>query len=158
MIYHHSFETPLGKMMATANDNALLSLIFCDDEQPSLPSSSHTITPPLRAIQQEVTLYFQGNLTEFSTPLDVQGTSFQQRVWSALQAIPYGTTCSYSALAETVGNPRARRAVAKANSMNSFTLIIPCHRVIQLDSGLGGYACGIERKRWLLDHEKAMKS
>ena len=98
--------------------------------------------------------YFQGTRREFSVPLHAPGSPFQRRVWNALQTIPYGETTHYQALAEQLGNPAAVRAVAAANGANRLSILIPCHRVIGKDGSLTGYGGGLQRKQWLLDHEK----
>jgi AraC family transcriptional regulator of adaptative response/methylated-DNA-[protein]-cysteine methyltransferase len=108
-------------------------------------------------IEAELKAYFEGTLTTFNTPLAPTGTDFQNQVWKALQEIPYGQSCSYSELAIAVGNEKAVRAVASSNANNGLALIIPCHRVIAKDGGLGGYAGGLKKKQWLLDHEKSNK-
>jgi AraC family transcriptional regulator, regulatory protein of adaptative response / methylated-DNA-[protein]-cysteine methyltransferase len=115
------------------------------------------ITEPIVSVQQECEDYFNGTLKQFTTPLHFLGTPFQQSVWQALQDIPYGETRSYADLAGVIGNPKAHRAVAGANHANPFTIIVPCHRVIYADGSLGGYAGGLTRKQWLLDHERKMR-
>ena len=110
---------------------------------------------PIHSIGQELAAYFRGDLREFKTPLHLLGTPFQKRVWKELKKIPYGTCVSYSFLAEAIGKPKAYRAVANANASNSLPIMIPCHRVIYADSSLGGYNSGVERKKWLIEHESA---
>jgi AraC family transcriptional regulator of adaptative response/methylated-DNA-[protein]-cysteine methyltransferase len=105
------------------------------------------------ALHQQVQEYFAGKRKEFSLPLVMQGTPFQQDVWKALQAIPYGETRSYQEQAGLLGKPRAVRAVAQANGDNRISIIIPCHRVIGKDGKLVGYGGGLWRKRFLLDLE-----
>jgi methylated-DNA-[protein]-cysteine S-methyltransferase len=105
------------------------------------------ITPHLNA-------YFDGDLQALERiPIDPYGTAFQLRVWTALRNIPIGHTCSYRQLAASIGSPNAYRAVAQANAYNPIPLIVPCHRVISSNGGIGGFSCGIERKYWLLEHE-----
>jgi AraC family transcriptional regulator of adaptative response/methylated-DNA-[protein]-cysteine methyltransferase len=87
-------------------------------------------------------------------PLDVRATAFQRRVWEALRRVPYGSTRSYAQVARAIGHPTATRAVARACAMNPAALVIPCHRVVRADGGLGGYRWGIERKRALLERER----
>jgi len=101
----------------------------------------------------ELLAYFAGNLRVFTVPLDMQGTDFQLRVWNELLKIPYGETRSYAQIAEAVGRPKAVRAVGAANGSNPLAIIVPCHRVIGADGSLTGYAGGVARKRWLLEHE-----
>lgn len=107
----------------------------------------------LDRLEQQLNEYFKGSLHYFDLPLAPSGTEFQQQVWQALCAIPYGETCSYRDLAEHVNRPRGFQAVGQANSRNRIAIVIPCHRVVQHDGGLGGYAGGSERKKWLLAHE-----
>jgi methylated-DNA-[protein]-cysteine S-methyltransferase len=99
--------------------------------------------------------YFEGGRMRFDLPLDLRGTRFQRRVWEALLGIPYGETRSYAALAAEIGAPQAARAVGGANGANPVAIIVPCHRVIAAGGGLGGYGFGFERKRFLLDLERA---
>jgi methylated-DNA-[protein]-cysteine S-methyltransferase len=100
--------------------------------------------------------YFAGDLHAFDgVALDAGGTPFQQRVWAALREIPAGETISYLTLARRIGDPTAARAVGAANGSNPIAIVVPCHRVIASDGRLSGYAGGVHRKRWLLDHERA---
>ena len=158
------FDTPLGPMIAIANETALMLLEFTNKknviyEIKRLCSRLKAKiildrTPLLITLIQEVTSYFSGNLKIFTIPLLPIGTDFQKCVWQALSSIPYGETRSYGAQAEVIGKSSACRAVANANGANHLTIIIPCHRVIASSGKLGGYAGGIERKYWLLEHEK----
>ena len=114
------------------------------------------LQPFIEAAKRELTAYFQGAPTDFAAlTLDPRGTPFQLRVWQELRRIPWGQTISYKELARRVGSPKASRAVGQANAVNPIPLIIPCHRVIAADGGLGGYSSGLDRKRWLLHHEGA---
>jgi AraC family transcriptional regulator of adaptative response/methylated-DNA-[protein]-cysteine methyltransferase len=97
--------------------------------------------------------HLRGEEPHLDLPLDVRATAFQRRVWQALQAIPYGSTRTYSAIAKAIGKPTAVRAVARACATNPASLVIPCHRVIREDGALGGYRWGIERKKRLLEQE-----
>lgn len=97
--------------------------------------------------------YFEGELTRFDLPLDARGTPFQRAVWTALAAIPFGETRSYAQIAASIGAPTAARAIGTANARNPIAIVIPCHRVIASSGALAGYAGGVDRKRWLLDHE-----
>lgn len=98
--------------------------------------------------------YLKGELQRFDCKLDFRGTAFQKKVWSALAKIPYGRTRSYGAIAKAIGHPKAFRAVGNANGRNSIPLIIPCHRVIESNGGLGGFGHGVKVKRQLLEFEK----
>lgn len=106
---------------------------------------------------ERVAAYLAGDLDAIDgIEVTQPGTDFQRRVWDALRTIPAGTTWSYRDLAEAVGSPRAVRAVGQANGRNAVAVIVPCHRVVAADGTLGGYAGGLDRKHWLLDHERAL--
>jgi O-6-methylguanine DNA methyltransferase len=107
----------------------------------------------LKAIKQ-LDEYFLKKRQKFDLPLDVIGTEFQKKVWKVLTKIPYGSVYSYSLQAELLGKPKAIRALASANGRNKISIVLPCHRVIGKDGGLRGYAGGLDKKKWLLDHEK----
>jgi len=162
-LYIDWLNTPMGRMIAIADETALFLLEFTNrknmrrqfDRLRKLQSRAiipgrTTITAQ---IETELSSYFAGELTEFETPLATSGTDFQRQTWEALQTIPHGETRSYAQLAEMIGKPAAIRAVASANANNGLALIIPCHRVIAKNGGLGGYAGGINRKQDLLDLE-----
>jgi len=102
--------------------------------------------------------HLNGRQPHLDLPLDVRATAFQRRVWQELRAIPYGSTRSYSDIARALGQPTAVRAVARACAANPVSLVIPCHRVVRADGGLGGYRWGLQRKQALLDREKATKA
>jgi methylated-DNA-[protein]-cysteine S-methyltransferase len=108
---------------------------------------------PFRVTFDQLTSYFDGGLATFDLALSLDGTPFQRRVWQELCAIPYGSAISYAELARRIGKPGASRAVGSANGRNPVSIIVPCHRVIGADGGLGGYGGGLDRKRWLLEHE-----
>lgn len=161
------FSTPLGPMFAVCDDTHLYMLEFTtrknmDRGFEKLRKVHKRAVLPGRTditqqIETELKDYFDGTLTRFKTPLAPTGTEFQNQVWAALQNIPYGESCAYSDLAIAVGNEKAVRAVASSNANNGLALIIPCHRVIGKDGGLGGYAGGLDKKQWLLNHEKSHK-
>jgi AraC family transcriptional regulator of adaptative response/methylated-DNA-[protein]-cysteine methyltransferase len=113
-------------------------------------------TAPIAQIEAELKEYFAGRSMSFETPLARAGSPFQNAVWDALKTIPPGETWSYAELARAVGNPKAVRAAGTANGANQLAIVIPCHRVINANGELGGYAGGLPRKRWLLDHERGM--
>lgn len=147
-----TIRTPLGYMLAISDEHKLYYLHFTNDT-----SLEHTDqSPPLLSIEKEIELYFAGKLKEFTTPISIKGTPFQEMTWKKLQAIPYGTTKSYAELAKDLNHPKAFRAVGGANNRNKLAIIIPCHRVINKDGTLGGYASGAEKKKRLIDHEKAL--
>jgi AraC family transcriptional regulator of adaptative response/methylated-DNA-[protein]-cysteine methyltransferase len=156
--------TPLGPMLAGANDAGVCLLEFSDRRRLEtqlarlekrfgarcLPGSS----PSLERLQRELGLYFTGRLREFTVPLAKAGTEFQQQVWQALRTIPYGQTRTYGQQAAMIGRPKAVRAVGRANGANPIAIVVPCHRVIGDNGKLTGYGGGLWRKRFLLDLEQ----
>ena len=158
-----TIETPLCPMHAAATDRGVCLLEMgsperTDRERDELERAfgepfaegSH---PLLDQLDSELHAYFRGDLKRFTVPLDTPGTDWQRRVWDALCRIPFGETVSYGELAGRLGNPGASRAVGLANGQNRVSIVVPCHRVIASDGTLHGYGGGLERKRWLLDHE-----
>jgi len=151
-------------MLAGATDEGICLLEFIDRRM--LETQIERLKKSLKAefipgnndhfelLSKEIEAYFDGDLKEFTVPLVIPGTAFQQKVWRALQEIPYGGTRSYKEQAERIGNPQAVRAVARANGDNRISIIIPCHRVIGSDGSLTGYGGGLWRKQFLLDIEK----
>jgi AraC family transcriptional regulator of adaptative response/methylated-DNA-[protein]-cysteine methyltransferase len=111
----------------------------------------------LETLREELGQYFEGSLREFSVPLRFPGSPFEEKVWRALLKIPYGETRSYKDLAAAIGDPAAIRAVGRANGRNRISIVIPCHRVVNADGGLGGYGGGLHRKRYLLDLERGAR-
>lgn len=141
-------ETPVGWLEISASDKAIVSVRFQDE-----PDKTKDKHPLLKHAVHQLSGYFKGDIRRFHLPLDPAGTEFQQSVWQALQTIPYGKSTSYLALSKQLGDEKAIRAVGTANGRNPIAIIIPCHRVIGSDGSLTGYAGGLERKRWLLQHE-----
>lgn len=141
----------LGPMRFVARGDALVSLWFVDALEGG--DADELLD---RAIE-EVDEYFAGKRTDFSIPLAAEGTPFQREVWSALRAIPFGETRSYSDVARAIGKPRAVRAVGAANGKNPLGIVVPCHRVIGADGSLTGYAGGMDRKRFLLALERRQR-
>ena len=146
--YREILQSPVGYLSIEADHAAVRSISFCD-EMSTRQNPSRLTTKAA----EELNAYFEGHLNEFSIPLDPTGTEFERSVWSALTKIPFGTTCSYLDVSRRINNPKAIRAVGRANGANPIAIIVPCHRVIGSDGSLTGYAGGIWRKRWLLDHE-----
>jgi methylated-DNA-[protein]-cysteine S-methyltransferase len=146
--------TPIGELTLVASDTALMAVHFPTPR--SVASPGGEVTPLLARVRQQLEEYFARIRTSFDLPLDPVGSEFQRRVWDALRAIPYGTTVSYSDIARRLGDARATRAVGAANGQNPIPIIVPCHRVIGADGDLTGFGGGIERKRWLLEHEGAL--
>ncbi len=168
VLYANFVETQLGMMLAICSETKIYLLEFVDkiglsDEIKKLKlflnaniilCNNVSDKQIFVLLQNELTNYFLGNLKEFSIPVELTGTEFQKSAWNQLKLIPYGHTVSYKTQAIALGRPSAYRAVAGANSFNKITVIIPCHRVVNSNGKLGGYSCGIERKKWLLNHEK----
>ena len=145
--YYHS---PIGVLELKATENALVELIISSKESVTNSASNSIIQDAI----EQLTEYFAGKRKTFSIPLAPSGTPFQQQVWTQLQNIPYGKTISYAQLAQMVDNPKACRAVGSANGKNPIPIIIPCHRVITSNGGLGGFAYGLDMKKWLLELEQ----
>jgi methylated-DNA-[protein]-cysteine S-methyltransferase len=146
-------ESPVGELTLMSNGNALTAVLF-ENPRYALPEQPRGDDKIIASTRRQLDQYFAGKLKSFDLPLAPQGTPFQQRVWQALQAIPYGVTRSYGEQAKAIGNPAAVRAVGLANGRNPISIIIPCHRVIGANGTLTGYGGGIERKQFLLDLEQ----
>ena len=154
-------------MLAISDDEALYLLEFVgrrglerEIERLRLKTKSAIIpgrTRPIDLIEAELDSYFKGNIKSFKTPIHLLGTPFQKVAWNALIQIPYGETRSYSDQAVAINKPSAFRAVANANGANQLAILIPCHRIINSNGDLGGYGGGIERKKWLIEHERNHK-
>ncbi|GAC1531005.1 MAG: methylated-DNA--[protein]-cysteine S-methyltransferase [Acidimicrobiales bacterium] len=155
MMTHTVVDSPVGPLTLVASDG-VLSGLFMDDQRhrPDPSGFGERDGRSFAAISEQLDAYFDGTLDHFDVELAVLGTEWQRRVWAGLSAIPYGTTISYGELAARVGNPRASRAVGLANGRNPVGIIVPCHRVVGSSGSLTGYGGGLERKRWLLDHER----
>ncbi len=150
MIYQSYLSTPIGFLRILSNGKFLYDVQFQDTDGPEDPD------PITEWARTQLNEYFEGKRHSFNLPLEPIGTLFEQKVWKTLQTISYGTTSSYSDIAQIVEAPHAMQAIGNANAKNPIAIIIPCHRVIAKDGKLSGYAGGIERKKWLLHHEKAL--
>ncbi|MBP2560622.1 AraC family transcriptional regulator of adaptative response/methylated-DNA-[protein]-cysteine methyltransferase [Neorhizobium galegae] len=159
-------ETPIGPMMAIADQHSLHLLEFA--ERKALPAEIKKLQkftgsgivmgrhPPIDEIEAELKAYFAGENLGFKTRLAGHGSPFQRQVWAALRAIPAGVSTTYGAVAAGLNLPSSTRAVAGANGANQIAIVIPCHRLIGADGSLTGYGGGLWRKRWLLEHERRM--
>ena len=146
------FRSPIGPILVEATDRGVCGLAIGGGAAPSPPISmaeKRNVEAALAALRD----YFRGRPPELPQ-LDLAGSPFDRKVWAALLELPWGQTCTYGALAARLGIPGAARAVGAANGRNRVAILIPCHRVVAAH-GLGGYAGGLERKRWLLAHEAA---
>lgn len=142
-------QTPLGNLLIEGDENGLTSLSIISDEKKITHTNQKTLEDAIIQLQE----YFEGKRKQFTIRLNPQGTNFQKKVWQKLLEIPFGTTINYQQLSNQLGDSKATRAVANANSKNPLWIIIPCHRVIGSDGSLTGYAGGLWRKKWLLEHE-----
>lgn len=148
-IYTATYDSPLGQLKIQCTDDHITAVLFSAAKE-DFDAEEH---PLLQQCTAQLDDYFSGRRKEFLLPLHQPGTLFQQKVWKLLAQIPYGKTISYNQLASQYGDLKAIRAVASANGKNSLALIIPCHRVIGSNQSLTGYAGGLWRKKWLLEHE-----
>lgn len=146
-----TIQSPLGPLTLVEEDGALVQLAF---DGYTVLQSEEVDSPLLREAERQLASYFAGQLQVFSLPLCTKGTPFQEKVWCALQKIPYGETRTYGELAAMIGQPTAARAVGGANHRNPLAIIIPCHRVVAAHGGLGGYGGGLDKKQWLLALEE----
>ena len=161
MFYSKKIQTPLGEMLAIKTEKGLCMLEFFDGkstekqlkEIESLGEILEKDDEVLNRLENELNDYFEGNLKEFTIPLDLIGTDFQKKVWTELIKIPFGDTRSYKDQSIAVGDLLAIRAVANANGKNKIAIVVPCHRVIGSDGSLTGYAGGKKRKQFLLELE-----
>ncbi len=147
-------DSPIGRLVLAARHDQLVALHLPGSDDP-LPIGDARTTPILARTAHQLAEYFAGTRTAFDLALAPEGTAFQRRVWDALLAIPYGTTCSYGTIAQAIGRPAASRAVGAANGRNPIAIIVPCHRVIGANGTLTGYGGGLAAKQFLLAHERA---
>jgi methylated-DNA-[protein]-cysteine S-methyltransferase len=146
-------KTILGFTEIIGDENGISKIHVFDEEQ----KVSKKIPLELQEVVSQIQDYFEGNRDDFNFKLNPKGTDFQQKVWQELLNIPYGKTMSYQELSIKLGDVKAIRAVANANGKNPLWIVVPCHRVIGSDGSLTGYAGGLWRKKWLLDHENPVK-
>ncbi|MEZ5196760.1 MAG: methylated-DNA--[protein]-cysteine S-methyltransferase [Bacteroidales bacterium] len=146
------YLSPIGNIEITGSSEGISKLIFTDKDY-----IQNRIPPSLISIIQQLDEYFKGFREVFTVKLDVAGTDFQKEVWKLLLDIPFGQTTNYMEIAKKMGNPKTIRAVGNANGKNPVSIIVPCHRVIGTNQELTGYAGGLWRKKWLLDHEQKFK-
>jgi O-6-methylguanine DNA methyltransferase len=168
ILFRSLFETPIGPMMALASDEALCALEFSNPTRLGRLDArlrrwfgscqiEDRAGPILAQTREWLACYFQGISTAADIPLDMRGAAFELRVWAALRDIPPGETTTYGAIAKRIGSPGASRAVGMANGANPIALIVPCHRVIGSNGTLTGYGGGLDRKAWLLGHERKLE-
>ncbi|VXB95961.1 Methylated-DNA--protein-cysteine methyltransferase [Flavobacterium sp. 9AF] len=146
-------KTPLGITKISGNEDGIHIISITEGEE----TISKKIPKELKEVVNQLEEYFTGKRQNFTFKINPQGTDFQRKVWNALLEIPYGKTLSYLQLSKKLGDVKAIRAVASANGKNPLWIVIPCHRVIGTDGSLTGYAGGLWRKKWLLEHENPIK-
>lgn len=166
-LYASYIETILGSMIAVSDNEKLYLLKYLDCS--SISQSVNKLQNDARGkiifkhvdfinlVQSELSLYFSGKLQKFTVPIILIGTAWQKRVWPSIINIAYGQTISYLDQAAGLGCPKSCRAIGNANRTNNIAVIVPCHRIINNNGKLGGYAGGIERKKWLIEHESLYK-
>lgn len=155
---------PVGELVLTASDTALTGVYFSTSRRGPPPthqagwveSNKGPAADILARARRQLEEYFARVRTTFDLPLEALGSAFEHRVWNALRVIPYGTTTTYGALAQRLGDKRSTRAVGLANGKNPIPIIVPCHRVVGSKGELTGFGGGLEAKRWLLEHEGAL--
>lgn len=146
--------TPIGILQICADEQAINSILFINEISRIIDFSENDIS---KLGYKQLEEYFNNKRTTFDLPLKPIGTDFQKRVWHQLQNIPFGKTISYLKLAQDLGDEKCIRAAGTANGKNPFAIVVPCHRVIGKDGSLTGYAGGLWRKKWLLEHENAFQ-
>lgn len=159
-MFYDTFNSPLGPLTVSTNGAQISGLHITGDRYfTGIPSGwvRSPDQPLLRQARRELSEYFAGQRQSFTLPVLLFGTSFQKQVWQALQQIPQGSTSTYAAIAQSIGKPRAVRAVGTAIGHNPVCIIVPCHRVLASDGSLGGYVAGLKRKSQLLTLEQATK-
>ncbi|MER1958682.1 MAG: methylated-DNA--[protein]-cysteine S-methyltransferase [Solibacillus sp.] len=153
MFYQLDYHSPIGVIEITATNHQITAVLFASREHVVFEKTEATPVVLNRCYEQ-LDEYFKGERQQFTVPYLHEGTVFQNHVWQALTTIPFGKTASYKEIAEVIGNVKAVRAVGMTNSKNQLSIIVPCHRVIGKNGKLTGYAGGLWRKEWLLEHEK----
>ena len=147
-----TIPTPIGPLCIREEAGVIVAIDFTTGDL--CPPA----TPLLTEAARQLTVYFNGELTAFNLPIRLTGSAFRVQCWQALRTIPYGETISYGEQARRIGNPKAVRAVGGANHHNPISIVVPCHRVIGADGALTGYGGGLDKKQWLLAHEKRILS
>jgi len=150
--YHTYYHSPVGLLKISGTEDYISEVTFHDTSQKA-EGRKKNLPPMMINCVEQLIQYFNGQRRQFELPLNQPGTDFQQGVWNELVQIPFGKTISYLELARRIGDTKATRAVANANGKNNIAIIVPCHRVIGSNKELVGYAGGLWRKKWLLEHE-----
>ena len=158
-MYKAFYRSPVGVLEIISDSNAITEINFVRNDAKQITDEFGKYAPAvLKQCVNELKEYFAGTRNFFDVEYKLEGTDFQLRVWKELVKIPYGSTITYSQQAQQLGDIKAIRAVGTANGKNKIAIIIPCHRVIGSDKSLRGYAGGLSRKKWLLEHEQEVAS
>lgn len=150
--YYTYYESPIGMIKIAGNDHVITEVNFVDNSE-EIIYGEPGISDVIHQCTEELIEFFNGRRKIFTVPVHQEGTTFQQKVWSELLHIPFGKTISYLELSKLIGDVNAVRAVAASNGKNKIMILLPCHRVIGSNKSLTGYAGGLHRKKWLLQHE-----
>jgi methylated-DNA-[protein]-cysteine S-methyltransferase len=157
-LFYTSMDSPIGELLLLGDDQALHGLYMQEGRKPvKISPQWQRSAAPFASVRAQLREYFAGERVAFQTPLEMDGTQFERRVWRALIDIPYGETVSYGEIAKRIDQPSAARAVGLANGRNPIAVIVPCHRVIGADGSLTGYGGGLARKRLLLELEAGVR-
>ncbi len=154
-----TIDSPVGPLTLVASDDHLVAVLWPEERDGRVTFASEPIAGTNRVLDRaakQLGEYFDGTRQTFVLALDLRGTEFQREVWQALADIPFAETSTYSKQAVAVGRPRAVRAVGSANGRNPLSIVLPCHRIVAANGSLAGFAGGLDTKRWLLDHERAV--
>jgi len=149
MQFKKYIDSPIGCIEVCTSSTALLSVAFVEAKLEDSPDAPIILDSACNQLLE----YFAGDRQNFELTLSLQGTDFQKQVWKSLVAVPFGRTSTYKKQSQSLGNPKAIRAVGTANGRNPIAVVIPCHRIVGSDGSLTGYAGGLSRKDWLLKHE-----
>jgi methylated-DNA-[protein]-cysteine S-methyltransferase len=151
-LYYTYYESPIGLLKIGGTENYIAEISFIDNKE-QIEHGEPGISDVIHECTEQLIEFFQGRRKDFDIPVHQNGTDFQKKVWSELLEIKYGKTMSYLDLAKKLGDPKVIRAAASTNGKNKIAIVVPCHRVIGSDKTLVGYAGGLWRKKWLLQHE-----
>jgi len=150
---HYTMETPLGMLRITGDVEGVAEVAFVDESMKAAVEIPLSLKPVVTQLEE----YFNKDRSEFDLKLNPNGTAFQKKVWKTLSEVKFGRTKSYQQIANELGDPKVIRAAASANGKNPIAIIVPCHRIVGSDGSLTGYAGGLHRKKWLLEHESSIK-
>lgn len=159
LLQRRTIDSPVGQLRLVATETALFAVLWPEEREGRVKFTTEPVdgdNKVLRQTTKQLGEYFAGKRRSFDLPLELRGTEFQQQVWLELAEIPFAETSTYGKQAAAIGRPRAIRAVGSANGRNPLSIVLPCHRIVGADGKLTGFAGGLDTKRWLLDHERAV--